>query len=438
MDEATNVSDILVIGAGLAGATAAAELAPRGFSVTVLEARDRVGGRGYSRAFNNDAEVEHLDFGGSWITPWQHRIRKLCQVHGIALRPRHPVTRTRFFRDGALHEDGPVSAADRKAHDKAMARLAADSALSNMGQETDEQGRPLRSISLADYLDRIGAPQATRDWISAWWALSGNGDKRRSSAASFMHSCAHDDFTPDGIANPWAHSLVGGANRLCAKMIEASGARLLLGVPVSHIEHGRTGVVVESADGRRFEAKAAILATGFNPLAQIRFSPPLPAAKAEALEVGHNGRAVKIWAKVRGVPVGTLATGGGRGIEWMLAERATADGATMIVGFGVAGDDFGEADVEEEARLAVDRFFPEAELIALDRHEWNSDPYSRGAWVSTPLGWAEGFAAGNWTPTGRLAFASSDIASAENGWLDGAIVSGEEAADDVARLLGRN
>jgi monoamine oxidase len=438
MAEHAEISDILVIGAGLAGATAAAELAARDFPVTILEARDRVGGRGYSRAFNNDPMVEPLDFGGSWITPWQHRIRALCRRHAIALRPRHPITATRYFRDGALHEDGPVSCTDRPAHDKAIARLAADAALARMGHDEDEKGRPLRTLSLAAYLERIGAPASTRDWISAWWALSGNGDKRWTSAAELLHSCAHDDMTPDGIANPWADSLVGGVNGLCARMIEASGARLVTCAPVAGIEHGPAGVAALTAEGRRFAAKAAVIATGFNPLGQVRFSPPLSPARVRALKGGHIGRAVKVWAKVRNVPVGTLATGGGHGIEWMLAERATADGATMLVGFGVAGEDFKASQVEEEAQKAVARFFPEAELLALDMHDWNSDPYSRGAWLAPPLGAEEGLKAESWVPVGRLAFASSDIASCDPGWLEGAAVSGEEAAAAIARLLGRS
>jgi monoamine oxidase len=79
-------SDVIVIGAGIAGATAATVLAKRGLSVTILEARDRVGGRGYARTFADTEDV--LDFGGAWITPWQERIRKLCREHWMDLRSR--------------------------------------------------------------------------------------------------------------------------------------------------------------------------------------------------------------------------------------------------------------------------------------------------------------------------------------------------------------
>ena len=95
---------------GLAGAAAAEALAARGFTLTVLEARDRVGGRGFSRPFAHSDEL--LEFGGAWIRPWQTQIHDACARHGVALRPRAPITERRWFHDGALHKDGPASPDD--------------------------------------------------------------------------------------------------------------------------------------------------------------------------------------------------------------------------------------------------------------------------------------------------------------------------------------
>src|SRR5262245_49712295 len=79
--------DILIVGAGLAGAAAAEALAARGFTLTVLEARNRVGGRGFSRPFANSDEL--LEFGGAWIRPWQTQIhaasRSVCLRRAVAM-----------------------------------------------------------------------------------------------------------------------------------------------------------------------------------------------------------------------------------------------------------------------------------------------------------------------------------------------------------------
>src|SRR3569833_163234 len=130
-------SDVIVIGAGIAVATAATLLAKHGLSVTILEARDRVGGRGFARAFADTEEV--VDFGGAWITPWQERMHRICRSHQTEVRPRIPVGERRFFRDGGLNSE-VTSSADRPAHERAIARIAADTKLLRMGPGDAEQG----------------------------------------------------------------------------------------------------------------------------------------------------------------------------------------------------------------------------------------------------------------------------------------------------------
>jgi monoamine oxidase len=429
------MQDVIIIGAGIAGATAALELAKRHRRVTLLEARDRIGGRGYMRAFAGSDLA--LDFGGAWITPWQHRIRKLCAEHGIALRPRAPFTERRWWRDGALHRDGATAAADRPAHERVVARIAADAMLLKKGETRDEQGRDLIDISFADYLDRIAAPQATRDLLSAWWTVSGNGDKARVPASELLASSAYSDGLTEGMADVWVETLVGGVSALAERMIAASGAELVLAAPVRRIAVAGEAVTVTTEDGRRFTAGAAVVATGLNPLRIIDFDPPLSPEKHQAAETGHRGRAVKVWAKVKGVPVGVLATGGGTGIEWMFAERETEDGATMLVGFGVAGDAW-TPDLPRDLEVALARFFPEARLVAWDWHDWIADPYARGTWVAATVGAADAVAPATWAGKGPLAFASSDFAPDQAGWFEGAIASGAAAAEEILDYLGRN
>lgn len=426
--------DVIVIGAGLAGAAAAKDLVRQGRRVTILEARGRVGGRGYTRAFGGNEGL--LDFGGSWITPWQTSIRTACAEHGIALRPRAPVAERRWFRDGALHKDGPTSPQDRPQHERCIARIAADTMLFKTGHDRDERGRALAGVSFADYLDRVGVPKSTRDLCTAWWTVSGNGDHGRVPASEFLHSCSYSDGTPDGIIDVWSDTLVGGVTALVQKMIAASGAALTLSCPIAGVTQNGSGVSVRAMDGREFRAKAAAICTGVNPLRDIAFEPPLPRNQGDAVAQGHLGRAIKVWLKVQGAPVGVLATGGGSGIEWMFSERQTADGATMIVGFGLAGPEFDPALPQDYPR-ALARFFPEARLLAHDWHDWINDPYSLGTWVCAALDAPAALESRNWPSAGRLAFASSDISPEGAGWFDAAIISGQQAARDIAAAILR-
>ncbi len=327
-----------------------------------------------------------------------------------------------------------MAEADRARHEAALRRLATDSARYKSGQSTDSTGVPFKDVSLAQYLARVDPPRATLELLSAWWTVSGNSDKRNTPANSLLGSLAYWDGTPDGICEVWADTLVGGVTRLVERMLWQAGVALELSAPVAEVLQNLKGVRVTVADGRVFDARAALVSTGLNPMAGIRFSPPLANAKAHAVEVGHPGRAVKIWAKAKGVAVGILATGSGRGIEWMFSERMAADGRTLIVGFGVASEGW-QARLPEDGLEAVRRFFPEARDIEIDNHDWIADPYARGTWVSSIVGEEDVTASATWRRDGRLAFASSDIAPEGQGWFDGAVISGEAAAGAVGEVL---
>jgi monoamine oxidase len=232
----------------------------------------------------------------------------------------------------------------------------------------------------------------------------------------------------------WVETVSPGMSHLAAQMIAECGATLLPATPVAAVAQDAAGVTVKTAAGQALRARAAILALGVNQLAAVRFTPPLPPAKAAAVTTGHGGRAVKIWAKLRGVPVGTLVTGDGNGIEWAFADRTSADGATLVVGFGIAGDTMRPGD-PEWVRAQFGRLFPNAQMLIHDWHDWVDDPWARGTWVSAFAGSEAGLDPANWGMEGRLAFASSDIARDQAGWFEGAVVSGEDAAAAVQSAL---
>ena len=114
------------------------------------------------------------------------------------------------------------------------------------------------------------------------------------------------------------------------------------------------------------------------------------------------------------MPSGVLAAGAGEGLDWLYADRTLAGGDVLLLGFGYedpAFDPSAHADVERALRA----FFPEAELVASDRHDWIGDPFSRGTWATATVGRAELLSAERFPPHGRIAFATSDVAAEEAG-----------------------
>ena len=92
----------------------------------MIEARIRIGGRAYSRPFAGSPDESPLEFGGSWITPWHHRIRSLVRQFDLGLRPREKLSSRIWMKDGLPHTDGPLSASELKSHERTLARIAAD------------------------------------------------------------------------------------------------------------------------------------------------------------------------------------------------------------------------------------------------------------------------------------------------------------------------
>jgi monoamine oxidase len=158
----------------------------------------------------------------------------------------------------------------------------------------------------------------------------------------------------------------------------------------------------------------------------VGFAPTLPGATAEAL--GANaGRALKVWMRARGAPPGVLAAGAGEGLHWLYADRVLEDGDVLLLGFGYEDEAFDPGDRGDVER-ALRAFFPEADLVAFDHHDWNADPFSRGTWATAPVGRAEVLSAERFPPHGRVAFATADVAPREAGWIEGALVAGAAAA----------
>ncbi len=426
-----NERDVIIVGAGLAGAAAALSLGKAGFRVTVLEARARLGGRAFVKPFEGAGPMAPaLEYGGGWITPWHTRLRALVAECGLTLRPRHPLTNRFWLREGALHADGPVSAEHRSAHERVVARVAADAILLKMGMEMDEKGRALTGISFKTYLDRLNPPKATRDVFSAWWTVSGNGDHSSVAASEFLSSCAYGDGLAEAMMEFWADTVSPGMAVLAERMIALSKAALHVETPVVSIAQMNNVVRATTTAGQNFEGAHCIVALGVNQLPAISFTPALSPAKQAAITRGHDGRAFKLWAMARGVPVGTLVTGDGAGIEFAFAERATESGMTMIIGFGL-DDGASEPGNPQWVKRQMSRLFPNAEIIASDWHDWVNDPFARGTWVAAPVGFEAGFAHDNWQPESRLAFATSDIARENAGWFEGAVIAGEDAAKHI-------
>jgi monoamine oxidase len=417
--------DVIVVGGGFAGLRAARDLADAGRRVVLIEARERLGGRTWTRAFGGDGP--RVELGGSWFTPEQREAPAELRRYGLSVRTYGPPAACRWRTGGVLRTGLPVPWEELNALEAALVTIATDA------RRLAEPGAAdLRELSCAEYLDRLAPPPATRDFLTAWWVLIGGTEQAAGAVVDALAAIAgHGGVT--GLLTTLRYAPVEGWSALAAALASHHGIDVRLGLPIAELHQDGDAIETRAADGSVVAARAAVVAVPVNVLDRIAFRPPLPPRTDEA--VGSNaGAAVKLWLSARGVEPETLAVGAGEGLHWLRADRPHGDGA-LLAGFGPATPTF-DPSMRSHVERALGAFFPDAELVDWDWHDWNADPFARGTWATATPGKTELLTHDRFGRHGRLVFATSDVAPREAGWIDGALAAGAAAADEVSALLG--
>ncbi len=427
-------AEVIVIGAGLAGLTAARDLADAGRRVTVLEARDRIGGRTWTGNLpGTDVMVE---WGGTWVHPaTQPAVARAIDRYGLRMAPHPAPTAFAWHTDGRLRTDADVETDLRGAFeefDSAFAAIRTRLAAAGGGDLTD-----LADIDIAvtDWLERDGPSAAASEALLAFAASMGGGDPARLSVLALLLDVIETGYRIDHAWTDLGSTFTDGTRSLATAL--ADGLDIRLGHVVRRIESeddGASGPEVTLDGGATLRASVVIVATPINTWRDVAFEPALTGARARAATDGQPGLASKVIAVARNVPAAFAAFGWDTPLQAMVSMRDVADGARLVVGFG--GRDRIDATDRTAVEAAIRAFAPPAQIEAFGGHDWIVDPFSRGTWFATPPGWiTDGTFDALAGPDGRLVFAGSDVSPAGAGWIEGALASGHDAAATAAEML---
>jgi monoamine oxidase len=423
-------ADVIVVGAGLAGLAAARDLREAGREVLLLEARDRIGGRAWSRPM--DGVGAPIELGGAWVNRAHQRFADAeMERYGlrVATDPMPPA-RFRWRFDGETGDAFPFDRAEIYEIERTFFRLIEAARRIDTEAPRDRQDLGDLDVSVREYLTADGLSPRVYDYFERFGALGTGTEADDWSALSAISLIAAFGCSPFAWFAGVVDKIEGGTGALVDALLEDGAPDLRLETTVTEIVEDGDRVGVLTAAGERHEAAAVALATPIATWADLRIAPALEGGKAEYVADPHRNHMVKVWFVADGIPRDVFCFGAGEPLLFY-APQYDVDGGVLAVAFSSPPHLLG-AD-RDSVEAALRRYFPEARVLAVDSHDWTADPLSRGGWQVHRPGQLSRSHGALQEPHGRISFAGSDTAVRWIGWFDGALESGARAAAQAAR-----
>ncbi len=449
-------TQVLVIGAGLSGLAAARTLHAAGVEVRVLEARGRVGGRTEG---GTTADGTPVELGGQWLGPTQTRMYALAEELGLETFPtyntgRHVIqlggrTTRMASKRGAVPKLNPFVLADLFQGMTRFKRLADKVPLDRPW--TAPGAKDLDNQTFETWIVRNLRTPTGRTYFrvateAVFSAESGN--------LSALHALfyAHSGTDLEGLLSTdqgaQQDRIVGGSIRVSESMAAALGDRLTLDSPVRRIEQGNDRVAVTTRGGEVFEADRVIVTLPPTLAGRLEYAPALPSWRDQLTQRLPAGSVIKLYA-VYDEPFWRADGLTGQAASDEGPVKVTFDnsppGGTpgVMMGFMEANDGRAAARLSLEERSAaavacfVRYFGPKAaNPVEYIERDWMAEEFSRGCYGAhfTPGVWGD-FGAALTQPVGLIHWAGAECSQVWNGYMEGAVRSGEETAQNVLDTL---
>ena len=444
--------DSIVVGAGYAGLTATRELIKAGKKVILLEARDRVGGRVHTQHFEDGC---YVDLGAAWVGPTQDRIYALAKEFGVQTFPTYDEGKSTLYYNNKLkHYKGiipPLPIGALLSLDMAIKRL---NKLSKTVDLQNPWNTPIAayydSLTLAAWMDKQMLFETAKVMFKlaaeAIWAADPN-EISLLHALFYIKSGGNLDMLMNVKAGAQEERFVGGASQPALRLAETFKEHIRLNSIVRSISQDGNMVTVKG-DGFEISGSKVIVALPPVLAGRIHYAPLMPANREQLTQRMPMGNVWKTYAfydkpfwREEGLNGLSATNDGYVTVTFDNSPKDTSNGIMMGFVLGNQAKAFARLTPEERKESVLNsfaRFYGEKArnpVQYLD-HSWAEEEFTRGCYAGL-------MPTGAWTsvgkalrePVGNIHWAGTETADIWNGYMEGAIRSGERVAKEILSLL---
>jgi monoamine oxidase len=417
--------DVIVIGAGLAGLSAAKVCNVAGLNVLVLEASDRTGGRVWTKSLPGHPTL--VDWGAEWIIPNLHNeVMAIVSSSGIKVAPETPARTLRWVTRQGRHQGSYSSLKlNNPGFAQALRQIESDARewSSGHGHST------LEEASLQDYFRARASSEDIAELLqAAVFPLTG-ADPAEVATRMLWDEITFHDSSVDGTLDANAYRIEEGCGALVNTLAKALQANIHYNSPVNKITSESGGYTIECGQ-HIFHTEHCVIAVPLSALDGIDLESVIPNKMIETARMANAGRVAKTWALVESaepppdvlIVDGPLRYGYGRQInnsQWLLCGQILSDRQQTITA--------------ESAAALITKTWPKVRVNAIEVLDWPQHIWARASWHSSRAGRAGDLDQFH-NSIGKLHFAGGDIARRWAGWMEGAILSGQEVGQRVVSL----